>query len=76
MTIDRVSHVPKAGIVLDASRLDEALFTDDAGSESLKRLQTGGRGGMQDALILLTASGRTDALVTDDGALAIRAEDR
>jgi hypothetical protein len=65
--------VPTAAFVLDVSRLGAATLGDDATSGALGRLKTSGRGGMQDALIALTAAGSADVLVTEDGDLAKRA---
>lgn len=60
------------GLVLGISRLNEARLGD--GSEtsgvSLDEAKTRGRGAMADALLVTTASGEADVLVTED--LAVR----
>jgi hypothetical protein len=58
---------PTHGFVLGVSRLGEATLGDGRESGiSLHAVKTGGRGGMHDALIATTASGRADVLVTED----------
>jgi hypothetical protein len=66
-------HVATSGFVLGVSRLGAAALSDEAGAASLDRLKTSGRGGLQDALLAMTATGHADALVTEDIALAKRA---
>jgi hypothetical protein len=68
------TQVPTSAFVLDVSRLGQACLGDDAISNSLYSMKTSGRGGMQDALVALTASGRADVLVTEDGDLVKKAK--
>jgi hypothetical protein len=66
------TQIATSGFVLDVSRLGYADLGDEATSAALYSMKTPGRGGMQDALLALTASGRADVLVTEDSALTKR----
>ncbi len=72
--------VPTHGFVLDVSVLGEeageGARLGDGGESgvSLFEVKTGGRGGMQDALLATTASGVADVLVTEDQDLCKKVE--
>jgi hypothetical protein len=68
-TYDALSNetIPTRGFVLGISRLDHARLGDGEESDvSLEMVKTGGRGGLHDALIAMTASRDADVLVTED----------
>ncbi len=64
-------EVATHGFVLDVSRLGEARLGNGRGAGiTLKEAETGGRGGIHDALIATTASWEAEVLVTEDKELA------
>ena len=59
---------PTNAFVLDVSRLGGAELADEATAASVGRLRTSSKdfGGIKDALLAITASGKADVLVTED----------
>jgi rRNA-processing protein FCF1 len=61
------TQVETSGLILDVSRLDMAELGGNAVSESISRLRPSkDLGGLKDALLAATASGKADVLVTND----------